>query len=423
LKVLVIGGGAREHALCWKLSQSAHVRKIYCAPGNPGTAQVAENVALGPLDIEKLRDFVEHQGIELTVVGPETPLIAGIVDAFEARGLKIFGPSREPALLEGSKVFAKKLMQQAGIPSAAFEVFSEADSARAYLQTASFPLVVKADGEAAGKGVVIAQSLAEAERAVDAIMEERVFGESGAKITIEECLVGPEASVLAFVDGFAVRPMIAIQDHKRIGEGDTGPNTGGMGAYAPVPVCPPALVEEITQTILQPAVDAIRATGIPYRGVLYGGIMLTESGPKCIEFNCRFGDPECQVALTLLESDLAEILLACIDGRLDEHEIQFAPRASMTVVMASGGYPGAFEKGKPITGLEAAAKLDAVVVFHAGTAFGDDGQVVTSGGRVLSVTATGETLEEARERAYAAVDLIHFEGATVRRDIGWRALA
>jgi phosphoribosylamine---glycine ligase len=422
LKVLVIGGGAREHALCWKLSQSARVHKIYCAPGNPGTAQVAENVALGPLEIEKLRDFVEHQGIELTVVGPETPLIAGIVDAFEARGLKIFGPSREPALLEGSKVFAKKLMQQAGIPSASFEVFADPQSARTYLKAASFPLVIKADGEAAGKGVVIAQTLAEAERAVDAIMEERIFGESGAKITVEECLVGPEASVLAFVDGDAVRPMIAIQDHKRIGEGDVGPNTGGMGAYAPVPDCPPALVGEITRTILQPAVDAIRATGIPYRGVLYGGIMLTESGPKCIEFNCRFGDPECQVALTLLESDLAEILLACIDGRLDEHEIQFAPRASMTVVMASGGYPGAFEKGKLITGLDAAAKLDAVFVFHAGTAFDESGQVVTSGGRVLSVTATGETLQEARERAYTAVDLIHFEGATTRRDIGWRAL-
>ncbi len=422
MKVLVIGGGAREHALCWKLSQSACVHKIYCAPGNPGTAQVAENVALGPLDIEKLRDFVEHQGIELTVVGPETPLIAGIVDAFEARGLKIFGPSREPALLEGSKVFAKKLMQQAGIPSASFEVFSDPQSAHAHLQTAAFPLVIKADGEAAGKGVVIAQTLSEAEQAVRTLMEERVFGESGARVTIEECLVGPEASVLAFVDGFAVRPMLAIQDHKRIGEGDTGPNTGGMGAYAPVPPCPPALVGEITRTILQPAVDAIRATGIPYRGILYGGVMLTESGPKCIEFNCRFGDPECQVAMTLLESDLAEILLACIDGRLEEQEVRFAPRASMTVVMASGGYPGAFEKGKPITGLDAAAKLDAVFVFHAGTAFDQDGQVVTSGGRVLSVTATGETLEEARERAYAAVDLIHFEGATVRRDIGWRAL-
>jgi phosphoribosylamine---glycine ligase len=422
LKVLVVGGGAREHALCWKLAQSSKVLKLYCAPGNAGTAQVAENVPIGPLEIEKLKDFVEHQGIDLTVVGPETPLIAGIVDAFEARGLKIFGPSREPALLEGSKVYAKRLMQQAGIPTAAFEVFEDAASARAYLQTANYPLVVKADGEAAGKGVVIAQSYIEAERAVDAIMEERVFGESGARITIEECLIGPEISVLAFVDGTTVRPMLGIQDHKRIGEGDTGPNTGGMGAYAPVPICPPALLDEITRTILQPAVDAVRATGIPYRGILYGGIMLTEQGPKCIEFNCRFGDPECQVAMVLLESDLLEALLACVEGRLAETELVFAPRAAMTVVMASGGYPGAFDKGKPISGLDAAAKLDAVAVFHAGTTFSPDGETLTNGGRVLSVTATGETLSEARDRAYAAVDKIQFEGAQTRRDIGWRAL-
>jgi phosphoribosylamine---glycine ligase len=423
LKVLVIGGGAREHALCWKLAQSPRVLKLYCAPGNAGTAQVAENVPIGALEIEKLRDFVEHQGIDLTVVGPEVPLIAGIVDTFEARGLKIFGPSREPALLEGSKVYAKRLMQQAGIPTAAFEVFDDPAEARAYLQTATYPLVVKADGEAAGKGVVIAQSYEEAARAVDTIMEERVFGDSGARITVEECLVGPEASILAFVDGDTVRPMLAIQDHKRIGEGDVGPNTGGMGAYAPVPDCPPALVAEITRTILQPAVDAVRATGIPYRGVLYGGIMLTEDGPKCIEFNCRFGDPECQVAMVLLESDLLEILLACIEGRLAETELTFAPRAAMTVVMASGGYPGPFEKGKPISGLEAAARLDAVAVFHAGTVPGPAGEALTSGGRVLSVTATGDTLTEARDRAYAAVDKIHFDGATTRRDIGWRALS
>ncbi|MGC4046199.1 MAG: phosphoribosylamine--glycine ligase [Armatimonas sp.] len=299
MKVLVVGGGAREHALCWKLAQSPKVLKIYCAPGNAGTAQHAENVPIGPMELEKLKDFVEHQGIDLTVIGPETPLIAGIVDLFESRGLKVFGPSKEPALLEGSKVYAKRLMQQAGIPTAAFEVFESAVKAREYLQTVTFPVVIKADGEAAGKGVIIAQSYAEAESAVDSIMEQRVFGESGAKITVEECLTGPEASVLAFVDGDTVRPMIAIQDHKRIGEGDTGPNTGGMGAYAPVPVCPPEMVEEITRTILQPAVDAVRATGIPYRGILYGGIMLTESGPKCIEFNCRFGDPECQVAMVL----------------------------------------------------------------------------------------------------------------------------
>jgi phosphoribosylamine--glycine ligase len=422
LKVLVIGGGAREHALCWKLAQCPRVLKVYCAPGNAGTALVAENVAIDAMDIDGLRDFVEHQGVDLTVVGPEKPLIAGIVDAFEARGLAIFGPSKEPAQLEGSKVFAKELMKRAGIPTAEFEVFDDAQKALSYLQTAKFPLVVKADGEAAGKGVTVAQTRDEAEVAVRAMMEDRVFGDSGARITIEECLVGPEASVLAFVDGHTVKPMLAIQDHKRIGDGDVGPNTGGMGAYAPVPVCPPALVETIVRTILQPAVDAIRETGIPYRGLLYGGVMLTEQGPKCIEFNCRFGDPECQVAMTLLESDLAEILLACVEGRLEDTEVRFSPRASMTVVMASGGYPGPYETGVPISGLDAAAKLDAVAVFHAGTKFGPDGETLTAGGRVLSVTATGETLQEARDRAYAAVGRIQFAGATVRSDIGWRAL-
>lgn len=423
MKVLVIGGGAREHALCWKLARCPKVLKVYCAPGNAGTALVAENVAIDSMDIDGLRDFVEHQGVDLTVVGPEKPLIAGIVDAFEARGLAIFGPSKEPAQLEGSKVFAKELMKRAGIPTADFEVFDDAQKALTYLQTATFPLVVKADGEAAGKGVTVAQDFSEAEAAVRAMMEDRIFGESGARITIEECLVGPEASVLAFVDGDTVKPMLAIQDHKRIGDGDVGPNTGGMGAYAPVPVCPPALVETIVRTILQPAVDAIRETGIPYRGLLYGGVMLTEDGPKCIEFNCRFGDPECQVAMTLLESDLAEILLACVEGRLEETEVRFSHRASMTVVMASGGYPGPYETGLPISGLDAAARLDAVAVFHAGTKFGPDGETLTAGGRVLSVTATGETLQEARDRAYAAVERIHFEGATVRSDIGWRALA
>ena len=422
MKVLVIGGGAREHALCWKLAQCPKVLKVFCAPGNAGTALVAENVAIDSMDIDGLRDFVEHQGIDLTVVGPEKPLIAGIVDAFEARGLAIFGPSKEPAQLEGSKVFAKELMKRAGIPTADFEVFDDAKKALNYLSAAKYPLVVKADGEAAGKGVTVAQTLSEAEAAVRAMMEERVFGESGARITVEECLVGPEASVLAFVDGHTVRPMLAIQDHKRIGEGDTGPNTGGMGAYAPVHVCPPALVETIVKTILQPAVDSIRETGIPYRGLLYGGVMLTDDGPKCIEFNCRFGDPECQVAMTLLESDLAEILLACVEGRLESAEVRFSPRASMTVVMASGGYPGAYATGLPITGLDAAGKLDAVAVFHAGTKLGPDGETLTAGGRVLSVTATGETLQEARDRAYAAVERIHFEGATVRPDIGWRAL-
>ena len=418
----MIGSGAREHALCWKLAQSPSVLKLYCAPGNAGTAQVAENVALDPLDIPGLVDFAEHEGIDLTVVGPEKPLLAGIVDAFEASGLRIFGPSREPAQLEGSKIFSKELMRDVGIPTARFEAFDSAESALGYLATAALPIVVKADGEAGGKGVTVARTRKEAEEAVRTLMESRVFGESGARITIEECLVGPEVSVLAFVDGDAVKPMLAIQDHKRAGEGDVGPNTGGMGAYAPVPACPPALVETIVRTILRPAVEAIRETGIPFRGLLFAGVMLTDDGPKCIEFNVRFGDPECQVAMTLLEGDLAEILLACVEGRLEELSLPFSSRASMTVVMASGGYPGAYETGYPIFGLDAAAKLDAVQVFHAGTKLAEDGRILTAGGRVLSITATGETLAEARERAYAAVEKIRFEGANVRRDIGWRAL-
>jgi phosphoribosylamine---glycine ligase len=422
MKVLVIGGGGREHALCWKLSQSSVVRKVYCAPGNSGTAQVAENVPIGVLDTEALLLFVEQQSIDLTVVGPETPLIAGIVDAFEARGLRIFGPSKEPAQIEGSKVWAKNLMARAGIPTSDFVVFDNPDAARAYAKSHTYPLVIKADGEAAGKGVIIPKNYEEASEAIKQIMEDRIFGASGDQIVIEECLIGPEASVLAFVDGETVRPMIAIQDHKRIGEGDTGPNTGGMGAYAPVDSCPPEIIQTITETIIQPAVQAIRETGIPYRGCLYAGVMLTENGPQCIEFNCRFGDPECQIAMMLLESDLAEILLACVEARLHEVPVQFSTGAAMTVVMASGGYPGDFAKNLPISGLENAAQMDNVAVFHAGANFNESGNVVTTGGRVLNVTATGMTLQEAREAAYAAVGEIYFEGAYVRNDIGWRAL-
>jgi phosphoribosylamine---glycine ligase len=421
LKILVIGSGAREHAICWKLAQSPQVRKIFCAPGNAGTAEVAENIAIDAMDIEGLRVFVEHQKVDLTVVGPEKPLIAGIVDVFEARGLRIFGPSREPAQLEGSKVFSKRLMKQAGVPTADFEVFDDSEKARAYLQQASFPIVVKADGEAAGKGVVVAQDYAEAETAISQMMDEKIFGASGERVVIEACLRGPEASVLAFVDGETVRPMIAIQDHKRIGEGDTGPNTGGMGAYAPVKVAPQSVVDDVTAQIIEPIVTAIRGTGIPYRGVLYAGVMLTENGPYCIEFNCRFGDPEAQVALMLLESDLATICQAVVDVELDKVPVVFSPRAAVTVAMASGGYPGSYATGLPITGLEAAQKLDALEVFHAGTKRDEAGSLLTNGGRVLTVTATGETFGEAKERAYAGVDLIHFDGAYVRRDIGWQA--
>jgi phosphoribosylamine---glycine ligase len=422
VKVLVIGGGGREHALCWKLAQSKDVRKIYCAPGNAGTALVAENVPIGVTDIENLRLFAEHQGIDLTIVGPETPLILGIVDAFEARGLRIFGPSAEPAQLEGSKVFSKQLMQRAGIPTAHFEIFDDAVKARDYLKAATYPIVIKADGEAGGKGVVVAADYLEAAGAIENFMEKRLFGASGDRVVIEECLVGPEASILAFVDGETVRPMLAIQDHKRIGEGDTGPNTGGMGAYAPVPSAPQSLVDTVARTILQPAVDAIRATGIPYRGILYAGVMLTQNGPYCIEFNARFGDPEAQIALPLLETDLAEICRAVVDVELDKLPVVFSQRTAVTVVMASGGYPGSYATNKIITGLTDAERLDAVAVFHAGTTHNAAGDVVTSGGRVLTVTATGESFPEARARAYAGVERIHFENAYYRKDIGWRAL-
>lgn len=423
MKVLVVGGGGREHALCWKLAQSKDIRKVYCAPGNAGTALVAENVPIDAMDIEALRLFAEHQGIDLTIVGPEKPLIAGIVDAFEARGLRIFGPSKEPAMLEGSKVYSKELMRRAGIPTAAFEVFDDAEKALAYLKTATYPIVVKADGEAAGKGVVVADDYAEAAEAIQQMMVARVFGVSGERVVIEACLTGPEASVMAFVDGETVRPMIAIQDHKRIGEGDTGPNTGGMGAYAPVPGVTPDIIDEVTRRILQPAVDAIRATGIPYRGVLYAGVMLTPEGIMCLEFNCRFGDPETQIALPLLETDLAEICRAVVDVELDALPVVFSTRSAVTVVMASGGYPGKYETQKRITGVDLAERLDAVAVFHAGSELDSSGAAVTSGGRVLTVTATGETFAEARERAYTGVAQIHFDGAYYRSDIGWRALS
>jgi phosphoribosylamine--glycine ligase len=423
MKILVVGGGGREHALCWKLAQSREVHKIFCAPGNAGTAAIAENVPLRADDVNGLRDFAEHQAVDLTVVGPERPLIAGIVDAFEARGLRIFGPSREPALIEGSKAYAKELMRRAGIPTAPFAVFEDAAQARDYLRAQAFPLVVKADGEAAGKGVVVAGDFAAADDAIRRFMEQRVFGASGDRVVIEACLRGEEASFMAFCDGDTVVPMVAVQDHKRAFDGDQGPNTGGMGAYAPVPSVSQAVFDQVTEQILCPAADAIRETGIPYRGVLYAGVMMTPEGPQCLEFNCRFGDPETQVALPLLETDLAEVLRAAVDVELDRVQVRFARRAALCVVLASGGYPGPFETGKPIEGLGAAAALDAVAVFHAGTRIDEGGQVVTDGGRVLAVTATGETFAEAHERGYAAVQRIRFDGAHYRTDIGRRATA
>lgn len=421
MKILVIGGGGREHAICWKLAQSKDVHKVYCAPGNAGTAAVAENVDIAVTDIAGLVQFAQHQQIDLTVVGPEKPLILGVVDAFEAAGLRIFGPTAENAQLEGSKVFSKQLMKQAGVPTAPFEVFETAADALAYLVAATFPIVIKADGDAAGKGVVVAASLEEAQDAIKRIMVTREFGASGDKVVIEACLNGPEASLMAFVDGDTVVPMLLAQDHKRIGEGDTGPNTGGMGAYGPVPGISQDEINAMCDAIIKPVVRAIKSTGIPYRGVLFAGIMLTPDGPMCLEYNCRFGDPETEIVLPLLETDLVEVINACVDARLDHIDVVFSRRSAVTVVLAAHGYPGAVRTGDVISGLEDAVKLDAVAVFHAGTRLAEDGTVHSSGGRVLTVTSTGDSFEEARERAYAALDRIHMDGGQFRRDIGWRA--
>ena len=422
MKILVIGGGGREHAICWKLAQSKDVHKVYCAPGNAGTAAVAENVDIAVTDIAGLVQFAQHQQIDLTVVGPEKPLILGVVDVFEAAGLRIFGPTAENAQLEGSKVFSKQLMKQAGVPTASFEVFESAADALAYLAAATFPIVIKADGDAAGKGVVVAASLEEANDAITRIMVNREFGASGDKVVIEACLHGPEASLMAFVDGDTVVPMLLAQDHKRIGEGDTGPNTGGMGAYGPVPGISQDEINAMCDVIIKPAVRAIKSTGIPYRGVLFAGIMLTPEGPMCLEYNCRFGDPETEIVLPLLETDLVEVINACVDARLDQIDVVFSRRSAVTVVLAAHGYPGSVRTGDVITGLDDAVKLDAVAVFHAGTRLSEDGTVYSSGGRVLTVTSTGDSFEEARERAYTALDRIHMDGGQFRRDIGWRAI-
>ena len=427
LKVLVIGGGGREHALAWKLAQSPQVSKLFCAPGNAGIAQIAECVPLPITDTEGLLQFAVDNGIDLTVVGPEVPLIAGIVDLFEQHGLRIFGPAREPALLEGSKAYAKGLMLRYGIPTAHFAAFDVYADASHYLHShfaaqPEAPLVVKADGEAAGKGVFICRTDSEAQEAIGQIMQERVFGASGDTVVIEEFLEGEEASLMAFTDGTTIVPMLAVQDHKRALDGDKGPNTGGMGCYAPVPLITPALYQQAVTEILRPAVDAIRESGIPYKGVLYAGIMVARDGSlKTLEFNCRFGDPETQVLLPLLETDLVDILLGVTDAHLDEVEVRWKAQSAVCVVLASGGYPGAYATGLPIDGLEQVAHLSDVVAFHAGTKFDEEGQAVTAGGRVLGLTAWGDDFPQARARAYAAVKNISFDHMHFRSDIGHRA--
>ncbi len=421
MRVLVVGGGGREHALVWKLAASPRVDKIYCAPGNPGIGELAECVAVDAADNAALADFAAAQKIGLTVVGPEAPLASGIVDVFAARGLKVFGPSKAAARIEGSKAFAKDLMRKYGIPTAGYEVFTAPDAAKEYIKKQGAPIVVKADGLAAGKGVVVAMTEAEALAAVDMIMRDAVFGAAGARVVVEEFMTGEEASLLAFTDGRTVVPMVSAQDHKRVFDDDRGPNTGGMGAYAPAPVVTPAILEQVLNEILQPTVDALRAEGCPYCGCLYAGLMITAAGPKVVEFNARFGDPETQVVLPLLASDLPTIMEACIAGTLAGTEVAWRDEAAVCVVMAAGGYPGSYGKGDAISGLDEAAAAGAVV-FHAGTA-GKDGAVVTNGGRVLGVTAMDDDVLKAIAKAYAAVGRISFKGAHYRKDIAHRVVA
>ena len=426
MKVLVVGGGGREHALVWKLAQSPQVSRIYAAPGNAGIARYAECVAIPAGDIASLLAFAVEEGIDLTVVGPEVPLIAGIVDIFERQGLRIFGPAAEPAMIEGSKAYAKELMQRYGIPTADYRAFTDAGAAAAYAREQlerrpDRPVVIKADGEAAGKGVFICHDLEAAASAIGRIMTERVFGASGDCVVIEEFLVGQEASLMAFTDGTTLIPMIPVQDHKQAFDGDKGPNTGGMGCYAPVPFITPELYAQAVDKILKPAVDAIRDTGIPYKGVLYAGVVVSPDGElKTLEFNCRFGDPETEVILPLLETDLVDILLGVTDAHLDEVEVTWRQESAVCVTLASGGYPDAYTTGFPIEGLDQVSHLSDVVVFHAGTKQDEAGRVVTDGGRVLTVTALGQDFAQARARAYAAVKNIQFENMQYRTDIGLR---
>jgi len=421
MKILVIGSGGREHALVWKLRQSPRVSEIYCAPGNAGIAGMAECVAIEADDVKSLLKFARSRKIDLTVVGPEAPLTLGVVDAFQKAGLRIFGPSGKAARMEGSKVFSKDLMQKYHIPTGHYAVFAKRNEAHAYLDKVGAPVVVKADGLAAGKGVIVARTVVEAKEAVDLIVKQKAFGAAGKQVIIEEFLEGEEASFIAFTDGKTVLPLPTSQDHKAVFDGDQGPNTGGMGAYSPAPVVTEELHRQAMEEVMLPTVRAMAAEGCPYKGVLYAGLMIKDGKAKVLEFNCRFGDPECQPLLMRLKTDLVDVMEATIDGRLHEIALDIDPRPTVCVVMASGGYPGSYEKGREIKGLKKAAGVKDVVVFHAGTAR-KNGKIVNAGGRVLGVTAIGETLRQAIGQAYEAVDCISWKGCFFRRDIGQKAL-
>lgn len=423
MKVLVIGGGGREHALAWKAAQSAGVEKVFVAPGNAGTARETglENVAIGAEDIEQLLEFARTENIDLTIVGPEAPLVIGVVDSFTKAGLRCFGPSQNAAQLEGSKAFTKDFLARHNIPTAAYQNFTDVDQAVAYIKQQGAPIVIKADGLAAGKGVIVAMTEEEAIAAVEDMLAGNAFGEAGHRVVIEEFLEGEEASFIVMVDGKHILPMATSQDHKRVGEGDTGPNTGGMGAYSPAPVVTPEVHDRIMKEVIEPTVKGMADEGNPYTGFLYAGLMITADGtPKVIEYNCRFGDPETQPIMMRMKSDLVALCNAALDGKLDQCSTDWDERASMGVVLAAAGYPGDYPKGDVITGIP--AETEDSKVFHAGTA-DKDGKVVTSGGRVLCAVGLGNTVSEAQQKAYEVAKQIHWDGVFYRNDIGYRAIA
>ncbi|RGY99624.1 phosphoribosylamine--glycine ligase [Clostridium sp. AM58-1XD] len=418
MKVLIVGGGGREHAIAWKVAQSPKVDKIYCAPGNGGIAECAECVNIGAMEFEKLAAFAKEKGIDLTIVGMDDPLVGGIVDVFEKEGLRVFGPRKNAAILEGSKAFSKDLMKKYDIPTAAYETFDTPEQALAYLETAKMPIVLKADGLALGKGVLICSTLEEAKAGVKTLMMDKQFGSAGDEIVIEEFMTGREVSVLSFVDGNTIKIMTSAQDHKRAKDGDQGLNTGGMGTFSPSPFYTEEVDQFCREHVYQKTIDAMKAEGRTFKGIIFFGLMLTEEGPKVLEYNARFGDPETQVVLPRMKNDIVEVFEACVDGTLDQIELEFDDNAAVCVVLASDGYPEHYEKGFEITGFEAFKGKDDYFVFHAGTKLDDKGRIHTNGGRVLGVTATGSDLKEARKKAYEATEWLSFENKYMRHDIG-----
>lgn len=417
MKVLVVGSGGREHAICWKLAQSPKVDKLYCAPGNAGIGEIAELLPIGAMELDKLVDFAKENNIDLTVIGMDDPLVAGVVDKFEAAGLRVFGPRANAAIIEGSKAFSKELMKKYNIPTAKYETFDDYNKALDYVKNGNFPVVLKADGLALGKGVLICNNLDEAIEGLNTLMVDKKFGASGSKVVIEEFLTGPEVSVLSFCDGNTVVPMVSAQDHKRAYDNDEGLNTGGMGTFSPSRIYTDEIAKQCMDTIFKPTVDALNKEGRQFKGIIYFGLMLTKDGPKVIEYNARFGDPETQVILPRLKSDLCEIFEACIDGTLDKLNVEWYDNAACCVVLASGGYPESYTKGYEITGLDDVKKRSDIVVFHAGTAL-KDGKYVTNGGRVLGITGIGKDLDDAIKIAYEGVDIVSFENVHYRKDIG-----